>query len=51
LKQLLQWLGGESFDGVIVFDEAHKAKNLVPCGSAKPTKTGLIFYLQLIIKT
>ena len=41
LKQLLQWLGGESFDGVIVFDECHKAKNLVPCGSAKPTKTGL----------
>jgi hypothetical protein len=34
-------LGGESFDGVIIFDEAHKAKNLVPCGSAKPTKTGL----------
>jgi hypothetical protein len=41
LKQLLQWLGGDSFDGVIVFDECHKAKNLVPCGSAKPTKTGL----------
>lgn len=41
LKQLLQWLGGESFDGVIVFDECHKAKNLVPYGSAKPTKTGL----------
>ena len=41
MKQLLQWLGGESFDGIIVFDECHKAKNLVPCGSAKPTKTGL----------
>lgn len=41
LKQLLQWLGGESFDGVIVFDECHKAKNLVPVGGAKPTKTGL----------
>ena len=40
LKQLLQWLG-EDFDGVIVFDECHKAKNLVPVGSAKPTKTGL----------
>jgi hypothetical protein len=41
LKQLLDWLGGKSFDGVIVFDECHKAKNLVPNGSAKPTKTGL----------
>ena len=41
LKQLLHWLGGESFDGVIVFDECHKAKNLVPYGSSKPTKTGL----------
>lgn len=41
LKQLVQWLGGEAFDGVIVFDECHKAKNLVPYGSARPTKTGL----------
>ena len=40
LKQLLQWCG-EDFDGVIVFDECHRAKNLVPAGSTKPTKTGL----------
>ncbi|XP_055599297.1 protein strawberry notch isoform X2 [Uranotaenia lowii] len=40
LKQLLQWCG-EGFDGVIVFDECHKAKNLCPVGSSKPTKTGL----------
>ena len=40
LKQLLQWCG-EDFDGVIVFDECHRAKNLVPSGSTKPTKTGL----------
>lgn len=25
----------------IVLDECHKAKNLVPSGSSKPTKTGL----------
>ena len=25
----------------IVFDECHKAKNLVPTGSSKPSKTGL----------
>ncbi|XP_053677627.1 protein strawberry notch [Anopheles nili] len=40
LKQLLQWCGAD-FDGVIVFDECHKAKNLCPVGSSKPTKTGL----------
>lgn len=40
LKQLLHWCG-DDFDGVIVFDECHKAKNLCPAGSSKPTKTGL----------
>ncbi|KAJ8395629.1 hypothetical protein AAFF_G00031100 [Aldrovandia affinis] len=39
-KQLLHWCG-EDFDGVIVFDECHKAKNVCPIGSSKPTKTGL----------
>ncbi|XP_014663996.1 PREDICTED: protein strawberry notch homolog 1-like [Priapulus caudatus] len=39
-KQLLHWCG-DDFDGVIVFDECHKAKNLCPVGSSKPTKTGL----------
>ena len=37
LKQLLQWCG-EDFDGVIVFDECHRAKHL---NCANPTKTGL----------
>ncbi|KAG8316949.1 hypothetical protein J6590_037294 [Homalodisca vitripennis] len=57
LKQLLQWCGddfdGLSLPGValvivtnfgshqIVFDECHRAKNLCPVGSSKPTKTGL----------
>jgi hypothetical protein len=27
LSQLIEWAGGASFDGVLVFDEAHKAKN------------------------
>uniref|UniRef100_A0A8C9IIP0 Protein strawberry notch homolog 1 n=1 Tax=Piliocolobus tephrosceles TaxID=591936 RepID=A0A8C9IIP0_9PRIM len=40
LKQLLHWCG-DDFDGVIVFDECHKSKNLRPVGSSKPTKTGL----------
>ncbi|XP_065201185.1 protein strawberry notch isoform X3 [Planococcus citri] len=40
LKQLLQWCG-DDFDGPIIFDECHRAKNLCPVGSTKPTKTGL----------
>ncbi|CAG9814913.1 unnamed protein product [Phaedon cochleariae] len=40
LKQLLHWCGPD-FDGLIIFDECHRAKNLCPVGSSKPTKTGL----------
>lgn len=28
LKQLLAWMGNEGFDGCLIFDECHKAKNL-----------------------
>lgn len=38
-QQITQWCG-EDFDGVIVFDECHKAKNLFPSGSTRATKTG-----------
>ncbi|KAH9419908.1 Protein strawberry notch 2 [Dermatophagoides pteronyssinus] len=38
-QQLLQWCG-EDFDGVIIFDECHKAKNLFPSGTTRATKTG-----------
>ena len=31
---------GPDFDGLIVFDESHKAKNLVPEAGSKPTKVG-----------
>lgn len=30
LQQLVDWVGGPGFDGPIVFDEAHKAKNFKP---------------------
>ncbi|XP_026279435.1 protein strawberry notch isoform X2 [Frankliniella occidentalis] len=40
LKQLIDWCG-DNFDGCIIFDECHRAKNLCPVGSSKPTKTGL----------
>ncbi|CAM9150539.1 unnamed protein product, partial [Discosporangium mesarthrocarpum] len=38
IDQLVDWLGRESFNGCIVFDEAHKAKNLY--AGTGPTKTG-----------
>lgn len=40
LAQLLEWCSPD-FDGCIVFDESHKAKNLAVVGNAKATKTGL----------
>ncbi|KAK9811987.1 hypothetical protein WJX73_006484 [Symbiochloris irregularis] len=39
LDQLATWCG-DDFDGLVVFDESHKAKNLVPESGSKPTKVG-----------
>ncbi|PAA74115.1 hypothetical protein BOX15_Mlig015939g2 [Macrostomum lignano] len=39
LKQLVNYLGRE-FEGLIILDECHRAKNLYPAGSQKPSKTG-----------
>ncbi|XP_043807578.1 protein FORGETTER 1 isoform X2 [Manihot esculenta] len=39
LQQLVQWCGSE-FDGLVIFDECHKAKNLVPEAGSQPTRTG-----------
>ncbi|XP_014237071.1 protein strawberry notch-like isoform X1 [Trichogramma pretiosum] len=39
LKQLVEWCG-KKFDGLIIFDECHKAKNLFPAGGGKSTKIG-----------
>ena len=38
LKQLIDWCGGETFDGCLVFDECHKAKNFIPVSSYKSTE-------------
>lgn len=38
LQQVVDWCGGPSFDGCIVFDECHKAKNFVPGKEAQSTK-------------
>lgn len=46
IDQLTQWCT-KKFDGLIVFDECHKAKNLVPESGAKPTKVGrMVLELQ-----
>ncbi|KAI4333252.1 hypothetical protein L6164_018085 [Bauhinia variegata] len=39
LQQLVQWCG-PGFDGLVIFDECHKAKNLVPESGSQPTRTG-----------
>ncbi|GJV63920.1 protein FORGETTER 1 [Tanacetum coccineum] len=39
LQQLVQWFGSD-YDRLIVFDECHKAKNLVPEAGGQPTRTG-----------
>jgi hypothetical protein len=42
LDRIVQWCGGEAFEGCIMLDECHKAKNLVPSkGGMKPTQMGL----------
>ena len=33
LQQLIDWCGGEKFEGCLVFDECHKAKNFIPVSS------------------
>ncbi|GAV64893.1 PHD domain-containing protein/Helicase_C_4 domain-containing protein/AAA_34 domain-containing protein [Cephalotus follicularis] len=39
LQQLVQWCG-PGFGGLVIFDECHKAKNLVPEAGSQPTRTG-----------
>lgn len=39
-KQLVEWCGPD-FDGLIVFDESHKAKNLVPEAGGRSTQVGM----------
>lgn len=49
MAQLVDWCG-KDFDGCIVFDECHKAKNLIPANSLTPTKTGqAVVELQFLL--
>ena len=44
---LIQIIPFQEYDGVIILDECHRAKNLVPTTGAKPTKTGrMVLELQ-----
>ncbi|KAI3433451.1 hypothetical protein D9Q98_003264 [Chlorella vulgaris] len=38
LQQVIDWLGGPDFDGPIILDECHKAKNHVPGKEKQSTK-------------
>ena len=42
LQQVVDWCGGPSYDGCIVFDECHKAKNFVPGKEAQSTKVSVL---------
>lgn len=37
----MSWCGGEAFDGCLVFDECHKAKNFIPGKEQRSTKVAL----------
>ena len=39
MAQIIDWCGTD-FDGCIVFDECHKAKNLIAASALKATQTG-----------
>ncbi|KAK3607117.1 hypothetical protein CHS0354_014268 [Potamilus streckersoni] len=41
LQQLVKWCGGEHFDGCLIFDECHKAKNFVPGKEQASTKVAV----------
>uniref|UniRef100_A0A0D6R552 PHD-type domain-containing protein n=1 Tax=Araucaria cunninghamii TaxID=56994 RepID=A0A0D6R552_ARACU len=50
LQQLVQWCGQE-YDGLLVFDECHKAKNLVPETGGQATRTGeAVLEIQVLLQ-
>ena len=40
IKQLIKWCGGQEFDGLLMFDECHKAKNVSLDEHGNATKVG-----------
>ena len=50
MDQLIKWCGKEAFEGCILFDECHRAKNLVTVGKQKSTKSGAaVAHLQEVL--
>ncbi|KAL8572547.1 hypothetical protein ACOMHN_040451 [Nucella lapillus] len=41
LQQLIDWCGGPEFEGCLIFDECHKAKNFVPNKEQASTKVAI----------
>ncbi|XP_067930310.1 uncharacterized protein [Watersipora subatra] len=41
LEQLINWCGGADFEGCLVFDECHKAKNFVPGNENASSKVSM----------
>ncbi|KAK7104354.1 uncharacterized protein [Littorina saxatilis] len=41
LQQLIDWCGGPEYEGCLIFDECHKAKNFVPNKEQASTKVAL----------
>ena len=41
LQQLVDWCGGPNFQGCLIFDECHKAKNFIPGKENRSTKVAI----------
>ena len=48
LQQLVAWLGGAAWDGVLVFDECHKAKNFSLEGGGTKVAAAVIELQRLL---
>ena len=46
LKQLIKWCGGQKFDGLLMFHECHKAKNVSLDEHGNAMKVGSSEYTQ-----
>ena len=50
LDQIVAWCGGEDFDGCLLFDEAHRAKNLISEVPGTETAAGkAVFEIQKLL--
>ena len=45
LQQLIDWCGGEQFNGCLIFDECHKAKHFVPVSALLRSEPLVLFFV------